>query len=240
MILRRNSLIKVCKMLKIRNTYRMRKDHMLYNISRVQAAIYIQRHIRKHMFGYCYVNDIDPISLEPINMKQKEYIFIKNGKHVIRHDPIELAKYIAYHNVYEEPLTRMTLSDDVINKLNTLNKKKGIRIYPRHEKNDALLLCMGLERQMGQIMMSLTKIMESSIEVNKHEMQRAYSIYSVEFEELFYSLYNIDCEYALHTLMDFRSTIKESIRTLTHNSDYLFKKALCIYYLKFFDLLERS
>jgi hypothetical protein len=106
-------------------------EHMDEN----QAAKKIQRWYKKNK-GNLYINNTDPITLNPITCIP---LILQNKKSLklMKFQPDVLADYFLATGRLENPLTRITLTKNELKKLDNiikLNKMKPRNIYNQHKK----------------------------------------------------------------------------------------------------------
>lgn len=208
--LKRNDLLTLCKCFNIKGVSSQCKEHILMKLNNSIAALKIQRFYRNIHMKYKYINFTDPITLDPIRMIHNNYVFIKlKNMNVARYDPVSLYKYLMISGKFVDPLTKVPLSLQTLHYIdktmhNDRNRKnrKLVELYNEQSDYDEnILLCMGLDRQMGNIISYIIQILEST-NIIPEAYNAAYNVHSHDFKYLFDSLYSIDCQYARNAVKD--------------------------------------
>lgn len=147
-------------------------------------------------------------------MTHKKYVFIQMKGHCIsRYEPVHLYAYLVMSRKFVDPLTKEPLTLATLNTIDKLVCKKSTkktqlltRLHTeKSDYDDTLLLCMGLDRQMGNIITHILNVLDYPT-IHDDVYNNAYNVHSYDFKYLFESLYSIDSEYAQNAVRDIFDT----------------------------------
>jgi hypothetical protein len=114
-------LLVKCKRLKLVLPMNMRRDDIAWEL-KARALHVIVSAIRRHMLNkQQLVNDIDPISLEPVPCTQRW--LVRERDRVYQFDVVPMISYLMSEGVFRNPLTRLDFSDVSLSKLDGLCRR---------------------------------------------------------------------------------------------------------------------
>lgn len=110
-----------CKRLKLRVAMTMRRDDMLAAMHKRAVHIIVVA-IRKHLLNKSQLkNELDPISMDPVPAERRW--LVRERDCVYQFDARHMIEYFLSEGIFQNPLTRLSFSDEALHNLDRLCRK---------------------------------------------------------------------------------------------------------------------
>ncbi len=165
-------LKKLCKIYKLTNYYKLKKNELFKLVNTQISVIKIQRYIRRLLMGMC--NDpICLISMEPIRFPC--YSFKPKGStYYVYYNLNVFIDYLLQTGDFRDPKTREPYTDDFLKKVDAYKKKLGIKSKSVYQASQNLTIykkkrehedeIMVLDRCIDEVVSSIIGIMERRVD----------------------------------------------------------------------------